>query len=142
MFKLFWFGIATTILSVACSYNPMNSRDRVVAVLEHRIPDRVPIVLGPTNATGIKMPVYQKLRNCLSLPPLEDPPGFVHYIYQWPELGTAALDEPTYVRLGTDVRSVLDLEPQTILAKNRTREPHCVTLSFTRQNSYLYSSVY
>ena len=34
---------------------PMTPRERVLATLAHETPDRVPIVLGPSNATGIKM---------------------------------------------------------------------------------------
>ena len=36
----------------------MTSRERVLAVLNHEKPDRVPIVLGVSNATGIKMSPY------------------------------------------------------------------------------------
>ena len=37
----------------------MSSRDRVLAVLNHEVPDRVPIIMGVSNATGIKMKTYQ-----------------------------------------------------------------------------------
>ena len=33
----------------------MTSRERVVAVLNHEIADRVAIVLGVSNASGVKM---------------------------------------------------------------------------------------
>ena len=32
----------------------MTSRERVNTVLNHDIPDRVPIIIGVSNATGIK----------------------------------------------------------------------------------------
>ena len=40
---------------------PMTSRERVQAVLNHEVPDRVPIILGASNATGIKMKPYQNI---------------------------------------------------------------------------------
>ena len=40
----------------------MTSRERVRAVLDHKIPDRVPIILGVSNATGIKMTPYQGIK--------------------------------------------------------------------------------
>jgi uroporphyrinogen decarboxylase len=96
----------------------MTPRDRVLAVLAHGIPDRVPIVLGTSNTTGIKMPAYRRLAERLSLP------VGGRYIYDWPELGTAAIDEPVLERLGSDARGVLDRFPAGVYAKNRGRDPH------------------
>lgn len=45
----------------------MNSRDRVLAALNHRIPDRVPFDLGATNATGISVHSLYRLRKELGL---------------------------------------------------------------------------
>jgi len=97
---------------------PMTSRERVLAVLNHEIPDRVPLVIGVSNATGIKMPVYRQLKQYLGI---EAPD---RYVYDWPELGTALLDEETLVRLRSDVRGVLDRHPQATIRRNRQREPH------------------
>lgn len=97
---------------------PMTSRERVLAVLNHEIPDRVPLVIGVSNATGIKMPVYRQLKQYLGI----DAPD--RYVYDWPELGTALLDEETLVRLRSDVRGVLDRHPQATIRRNRQREPH------------------
>ena len=36
------------------------------------------------------------------------------FIYDWPELGTALIDEATMQRLHADVRGVLDLEPESV----------------------------
>jgi uroporphyrinogen decarboxylase len=96
----------------------MTPRERVLAAIDHREPDRVPIVLGASNATGLKMKPYRRVKELLGI---EAPD---HYLYRWPELGTAALDEATAVRLGTDVRGVLDLEPAWVLEKNAARPPH------------------
>lgn len=43
------------------------SRQRVKAVLEHKIPDRVPIDFGTTTATGIMTIAYNKLRKSLGI---------------------------------------------------------------------------
>jgi uroporphyrinogen decarboxylase len=96
----------------------MTSRQRVLAALEHRQPDRVPIVLGVSNATGIKEKPYRGLATLLGV----EPSGA--YLYEWPELGTAALDEATLVRLRSDVRGVLDREPMSVLEANANRPPH------------------
>jgi uroporphyrinogen decarboxylase len=95
---------------------PLTSRERVLAVLNHEIPDRVPIVIGPSNATGITMPAYRKLKQLLGV---ESPEGF---LYDWPELGTAKIDETILERLHSDVRGVLDREPASIRERNLGRE--------------------
>ncbi len=96
----------------------MTSRERVLAAIHHEEPDRVPIILGVSNATGIKMRPYRALKRLIGV---EAPDA---YIYDWPELGTAAVDEETLRRLHSDVRGVLDREPASILGRNRQREPH------------------
>ena len=45
----------------------MTSRERVLAALNHEEPDRVPIILGTSNATGIKMRPYRQLRDHLGI---------------------------------------------------------------------------
>lgn len=96
----------------------MTPRERVLATLRHEEPDRVPIVLGVSNATGIKTKPYRELKQLLGI----EAPG--RYLYRWPELGTAEIDEETLVRLGTDVRPVLDVEPAWVLERNASRPPH------------------
>ncbi len=96
----------------------MTPRERVLATLRHEEPDRVPIVLGVSNATGIKIKPYRELKRLLGI----DAPD--RYLYRWPELGTADLDEATLERLGTDVRGVLDLEPAWVLEQSAKRPPH------------------
>lgn len=97
---------------------PMTPRERVLCAINHEIPDRVPLVIGVSNATGIKMQPYQGIKQ---LAGIEAPDN---YLYDWPELGTAEIDEETMVRLRSDVRGVLDVEPEHILMRNRKREPH------------------
>jgi uroporphyrinogen decarboxylase len=95
----------------------MRPRERVMAVINHEIPDRVPIVIGASNATGIKMGTYRQLKKLIGVEAEE------RYLYDWPELGAAAVDEAALVRLHSDVRGVLDREPQAIMEANRTRPP-------------------
>lgn len=96
---------------------PMTSRQRVQAVLNHEVPDRVPIIIGASNATGISMPTYLKLADLLGVKAEEK------YLYDWPELGTAQMDERILERLHSDVRGVGDREPAHIRALNAAREP-------------------
>ncbi len=46
----------------------MTPRDRVLTVLNHEEPDRVPIVIGVSNATGIKMQPYQRIKRIIGDP--------------------------------------------------------------------------
>ncbi|MBI4759970.1 MAG: uroporphyrinogen decarboxylase family protein [Chloroflexota bacterium] len=96
---------------------PLTSRERVQAVLNHEIPDRVPIVVGASNATGISTPAYRNLKRFLGIE-AED-----KYLYDWPELGASAVDEVVLERLHSDVRGVHDREPASVRERNRTREP-------------------
>ena len=96
----------------------MTPRERVLAALAHEEPDRVPIVIGTSNTTGIKMPACRRLAAHLGMRPPE------RYIYDWPELGTALIDEPLLERLGSDARGVLDRFPASVYERNRQRPPH------------------
>ena len=96
----------------------ISSRERVLAAINHEECDRPPILLGVSNATGIKMKPYRDLKQLLGV---EAPDN---YLYDWPELGTAEIDEITMRRLHSDVRGVLDLEPASVLDRNRTRPDH------------------
>ena len=97
---------------------PLTSRERVLTAINHEEPDRVPLVIGVSNATGIKMRTYQDIKRIAGI---EAPDN---YIYDWPELGTAEIDEQTMQRLHSDVRGVLDLEPESLRKQNRERPPH------------------
>lgn len=101
----------------------LSSRERVLKAINHEEPDRVPIIIGVSNATSIKMPAYRRLKDMLGIE-AED-----KYIYDWPELGTAEVDEKTLQRLHCDVRGVLDLEPLSVRERNKNREPHSPYIS-------------
>jgi uroporphyrinogen decarboxylase len=97
---------------------PMTSRERVLTAINHEEPDRIPLVIGVSNATGIKMKPYQGIKAIAGIRAPDN------YLYDWPELGTAEMDEATMRRLHSDVRGVLDLEPETVRKRNRDRDPH------------------
>ncbi len=97
---------------------PLTSRERVLTAINHEQPDRVPLIIGVSNATGIKMRPYKGIKEIIGVQAPDN------YIYDWPELGTAEIDEKTMRRLHSDVRGVLDLEPEKIRKWNRERDPH------------------
>jgi uroporphyrinogen decarboxylase len=78
----------------------MNSRDRVIASLEHKEPDRLPFDLGATPMTGIHIQAYQKLRSYLNLP--DESVKIEDTIQQ-----LASVSEDVHQILQTDVHSVL-----------------------------------
>ncbi len=96
----------------------MTGRERVLAAINHEEPDRVPIVIGASNATGLKARPYHGLKQLLGITS-ED-----RYIYDWPELGTILPDEAVLDRLHADVRGVFDSFPAATLARNADRPPH------------------
>jgi uroporphyrinogen decarboxylase len=97
---------------------PLTSRERVLTAIHHEQPDRVPLVIGVSNATGIKMKPYKGIKDIIGVQAPDN------YIYDWPELGTAEIDEETMRRLHSDVRGVLDLEPEKTRKWNCERDPH------------------
>jgi len=96
----------------------MTSRERVLTAINHEQPDRMPLVIGVNNATGIKIKPYKGIKDIAGIQAPDN------YIYEWPELGTAEIDEETMRRLHSDVRGVLDLEPENVRKRNRERAPH------------------
>lgn len=95
----------------------MTPRERVLYAINHEQPDRVPLVIGVSNATGIRMKPYRGIKERIGVQAPDS------YLYNWPELGTAEIDEQTLERLRGDVRGVLDLEPESSRLLNREREP-------------------
>jgi uroporphyrinogen decarboxylase len=77
----------------------MNSRERILATLNHEEPDRIPFDLGGTVATGIHKTAYRALRNYLNLPEVEIRTEDI--IQQ-----LAVVDEDLAERLGTSCRNV------------------------------------
>jgi uroporphyrinogen decarboxylase len=80
----------------------MNSRQRLLAALDHREPDRVPLDLGSTQVTGIHVVAYRRLREYLSLPSVE--PHVCDVIQQ-----LALPDDDVIEQLGVDVRGLFPL---------------------------------
>jgi len=75
----------------------MNSRERVLAALNHEESDRIPLDLGGTTVTGIHVEAYQKLRDYLGLPAVE-----VELMDLVEQL--AAIDEDLVEYLGCDCK--------------------------------------
>lgn len=96
----------------------ITGRERVLAAINHEEPDRVPIVIGASNATGLKAGPYRGLKQLLGVTS-ED-----RYIYDWPELGTILPDEAVLERLHADVRGIFDSFPAATLARNGARPAH------------------
>lgn len=96
----------------------ITGRERVLAAINHEEPDRVPIVIGASNATGLKAGPYRGLKQLLGVTS-ED-----RYIYDWPELGTILPDEAVLERLHADVRGIFDSFPAATLARNAARPAH------------------
>lgn len=96
----------------------ITGRERVLTALNHETPDRVPILIGSSNTTTIKMRAYQRLKAHLGFQ-AED-----RYLYDWPELGSALIDEQILERLHSDVRGVWDRFPLHTYQRNRSRPAH------------------
>jgi uroporphyrinogen decarboxylase len=96
----------------------LTPRQRVLAVLHHEEPDRVPIIIGTSNTTTMKMRPYRGLKARLGVQAPD------RYIYDWPELGSADPDEAVLERLHGDARSVLDRFPSHVYERARSRPPH------------------
>jgi uroporphyrinogen decarboxylase len=77
----------------------MNSRERVLAALNHREGDRVPFDLGGTVVTGIHHKAYTNLRAALDLPTRE--PKIIDMIQQ-----LAQVDDDVMDCLGVDVKNI------------------------------------
>lgn len=77
----------------------MTSRERVLAAVEHREPDRVPIDLGGTRITGIEPSLYARLREHLGL--TGEPPR-VFDVWQM----LAFVEQPVVEAMGADVLAV------------------------------------
>ena len=71
----------------------MKPVERVLTAISHKEPDRVPIILGASNATGIKIEAFNRFRNHRGLGAVEDDSP-KNYLYFWRGLGTALPDEP------------------------------------------------
>jgi hypothetical protein len=79
----------------------MNSRERVIAALNHQAPDRVPLDLGATAVTGISAAALHRLRHALGL---AERTVRVHEPYQM--LGQ--VDDDMLDAVGGDVVGLMD----------------------------------
>lgn len=80
----------------------MTSRERVLAAINHREPDRVPLDLGGTGATGIHVDPYARLRQALKLAGGPPKVGDVWQMLAW-------VEDPVIQKLGVDVLTVRTL---------------------------------
>ncbi len=77
----------------------MTSRERVIATLDHREPDRVPLDLGSSGTTGIMVTTYAKLREKLGIN--STPPKVTEILQMLGEVELPALEA-----LGCDILPV------------------------------------
>jgi uroporphyrinogen decarboxylase len=80
----------------------VTSRQRLLAALDHRETDRIPLDLGSTQVTGIHIVAYHRLREVLGLPP--EKPVICDAIQ-----GLALPGSDVLERLGVDVRGLFPL---------------------------------
>lgn len=97
---------------------PLTPRERVLTAINHEQPDRPPIIIGTSNTTTIKMKAYRRLKERLGIQAPE------RYLYDWPELGSALIDEPVLERLHGDARGVWDRMPAALYQRNQQRPAH------------------
>ena len=83
----------------------MNSRERVIAVLGHELPDRVPVDLGSTAVSSIHQRANNALKSLLGIEANEP----VHDVIQ----GIVVPDEQILQRFGVDFRRVALRPPST-----------------------------
>lgn len=80
----------------------MNSRERLLATLNHQEPDHIPFDLGSVQVTGIHHIAYRAVREALGLPPVE--PQLCDHIQ-----GLALPDDDFIQMLGIDTRGLYAL---------------------------------
>ncbi len=80
----------------------MNSRERLLAALNHQEPDQIPFDLGSTQVTGIHAVAYRNLRAYLGMPEVE--PQICDMVQ-----GLALPDDDVIEQLSVDVRGLFPL---------------------------------
>lgn len=93
----------------------MNSRERVLAALNHTEPDRAPFDLGGAQVTGIHVVAYRRLREYLGLPPVE--PVICDAVQ-----GLALPDADIVAHLGIDVGGLYPLNSHNDRVEERSRQ--------------------
>lgn len=86
----------------------MNSRQRILAAINHQEADRVPFDLGATFTSGIHVNAYHQLRKALNLKPLKEEYDFLCIDEQ-----IVFVDEPFKNRLKIDTEAVLPANPSS-----------------------------
>ena len=86
----------------------MNSRQRILAAINHQEADRIPFDLGSTFTSGIHVNAYRQLRKALNLPRLEKEYDFLCIDEQ-----IVFVDEPFKKRLKIDTEAVLPANPSS-----------------------------
>ena len=93
----------------------MNSRERVLAAINRQEPDRVPIDLGGTAATGIVVNSYLRLKQAYGLP--------TDCVRVFDVFGMMAMVEPDLIECaGADVMLVPSLCPRFGIRIDRWRQ--------------------
>lgn len=86
-------------------HDGMRPRERVLASIQHREPDHLPMDLGGTDVTGINIRAYRRLLPYLGLPAAVDPP-ILDIVQQ-----LAAPSEEFMRRVGSHCRGVFPAAP-------------------------------
>lgn len=94
----------------------MNSRERILAALNHQETDRIPFDLGSTQVTGIHVIAYRRLRAALGMAAVE--PQLCDSIQQ-----LALPDDDLIERLGIDVRGLFPLNSHNWEPSRRDWQP-------------------
>ena len=82
----------------------MNSRDRIIASLNHKEPDRVPVDVGGTGASTLLIPTYEKLKKHLGV---EKETALTSRFFHM-----AYLDEEILKKLGVDAVLIIPNDPK------------------------------
>ena len=102
----------------------MNSRQRVLAAIEHKVPDRMPIDLGMHTSTGISVFAYDALRKYLGVS--ERDPVRIRDCVQL----TAYVEEDVLRRFRCDCIALCPLPPDTHIWSPRKGYDFTVTAAF------------
>ena len=97
----------------------MNSRERIIAAINHREADRIPFDLGSTFTSGIHVHAYHQLRKALNLPIPEKEYEFLCLDEQ-----IVFVDEPFKKKLNIDTEAVLPGNPSNWMLHMEDRGDH------------------
>ena len=116
----------------------MTHRERILAALHHRAPDRVPVDLGATIASTMTIKAQQRLRAYLGLPSGPPPATFAK------RSSTVLPDEAILRRFDIDTRGVLlgsaDVRPERKLSENALVDEWGVTWTRPEGGHYIHTA--